>query len=101
MALLLRPRRVVHEQPCSLQPYLHVREPVRYRLKRTDRLAELFPRLSVKYARLELTLHRADLARQEAASLPLHRVVEDGCRAPFASEPVRHRYEALVEDHLR
>jgi hypothetical protein len=95
-----QPAQSVEEQPRRLDPQPHVDELVRHRLEAADRLAELLALAGVLHASLELALHRADGAREDAASLPAHRGVEDRHPGARLAEHLAGRHLAAVEEEL-
>ena len=91
----------VDQRPAGLEPDLHVDDAVCDRLILADGLSELLAFPGVTDAFLELAPHDAQAAREDASALPLHRALEHLDAAPFATEPLRHRHAAVLEDHLR
>jgi hypothetical protein len=98
LALRAQPRGAVKRGARFLQPHLHVDDLGGDELELADGLAELlaFPRITD--AGLEQALHRADRAREDAAALPGHGVVEERHAAALRPEPVLHRDLAVLEE---
>src|SRR5688572_23481482 len=90
----------IQEQARRLESYLHVGDLRSNELEASDRLPELLALFRIADTCVQLLLHASDLAREDAAALPTHGVVEDRRALTLLPEAVGNRNAAIVEHHL-
>src|SRR6266545_4534686 len=96
-----RPRRPVRERARQLRLDVCVREPVRHRLIRADRLAELLARLRVLDPELERLRRDADrLERERGELLLLRRRLVEELRAAVRAPRLLEQHGAVEEAEL-
>src|SRR6476646_10427581 len=90
----------VDQRPARLEADLHVDNAVCDRLVLADGFSKLRAFPGVTDAFLDLAPHDAQAACEDRAAFPFHRALEHFDAAPFATEPLRHRDTAVLEDHF-
>lgn len=91
------PRGPVQQGPGALQTQGHVDDPMADRLESADGRAELLPLPGVARRGVEDAAHRAQVDREQADALPLHRRGEHGGSRALRAEHLARRHLAAVE----
>src|SRR6185437_2161081 len=96
-ALVYEPAGPVEHQPGAGQALRHDRDAVRDRLEVRDFPAKLPPPARMVDLHLQLALHQAEIDGEQAATLPVHRSLEDQAALALAAESARDRHPAPRE----